>query len=112
MGGPPVEVCPSLLGATGWQPKVYNPKTGYLYIPSNEFCMRYAYVADLTYRRGELFTRGPSRHLNKGGQAGGPPRVVGYPNKAGGGEGKPKPPLSPTPLTPTALRASRAPPAV
>lgn len=56
MGGPLVEVCPSVLGATGWQPKVYNPKTGYLYIPSSEFCMRYGYVADLTYRRGQLFT--------------------------------------------------------
>ena len=49
MGGPPVEICPSLLGGTGWQPKSYNPKAGVLYIPSNEFCMRYAYVADLAY---------------------------------------------------------------
>ena len=70
MGGPPVEVCPSLLGATGWQPKVYNPTTGYLYIPSNEFCMRYAYVADLTYKKGQLFTGVTTEHFSKAEQAG------------------------------------------
>jgi alcohol dehydrogenase (cytochrome c) len=70
MGGPPVEVCPSLLGATGWQPKVYNPKTGYLYIPSNEFCMRYAYVADLTYKKGQLYTGVTAEHFSKTEQAG------------------------------------------
>jgi alcohol dehydrogenase (cytochrome c) len=70
MGGPPVEVCPSLLGASGWQPKVYNPKTGYLYIPSNEFCMRYAYVADLTYKKGQLFTGVTVEHFSRAEQAG------------------------------------------
>ena len=70
MGGPPVEVCPSLLGGTGWQPKVYNPKTGYLYIPSNEFCMRYAYVSDLTYKKGQLFTGVTVEHFSKAEQAG------------------------------------------
>ncbi len=70
MGGPPVEVCPSLLGGTGWQPKVYNPKTGYLYIPSNEFCMRYGYVADLTYKKGQLFTGVTVEHFSKAEQAG------------------------------------------
>src|SRR3989442_8728744 len=100
MGGPPVEVCPSLLGATGWQPKVYNPKTGYLYIPSNEFCMRYAYVADLTYRRGPLYTRAPPGHFSKNEQAGGPPPVGVEPKKGGGGGGDPAPPPSPTPPPP------------
>lgn len=70
MGGPPVEVCPSLLGGTGWQPKVYNPKTAYLYIPSNEFCMRYAYVADLAYKKGQLFTGVTVEHFSKTEQAG------------------------------------------
>jgi alcohol dehydrogenase (cytochrome c) len=70
MGGPPVEVCPSLLGGTGWQPKVYNPKTGYLYIPSNEFCMRYAYVADLAWKKGQLFTGVTVEHFSKAEQAG------------------------------------------
>src|SRR6266446_815821 len=70
MGGPPVEVCPSLLGGTGWQPKVFNPKTGYLYIPANEFCMRNAYVADLTYRRGQLYTGNTVEHFSKAEQAG------------------------------------------
>src|SRR5207245_6255402 len=49
---------------------VYNPKTGYLYIPSNEFCMRYAYVADLTYRRGQLYTGVTVEHFSKAEQAG------------------------------------------
>jgi alcohol dehydrogenase (cytochrome c) len=70
MGGPPVEVCPSLLGATGWQPKVFNPKTQYLYIPSNEFCMRYAYVSDLTYKKGQLYTGVTVEHFSKAEQAG------------------------------------------
>jgi alcohol dehydrogenase (cytochrome c) len=70
MGGPPVEVCPSLLGATGWQPKVYNPKAGVLYIPSNEFCMRYAYVADLAYKKGQLYTGVTVEHFSKAEQAG------------------------------------------
>jgi alcohol dehydrogenase (cytochrome c) len=70
MGGPPVVVCPSLLGGTGWQPKVYNPTSGYLFIPSNEFCMRYAYVADLTYKRGQLFTGVTAEHFSTTEQAG------------------------------------------
>jgi len=70
MGGPPVEVCPSLLGGTGWQPKVYNPKAGVLYIPSNEFCMRYAYVADLAYKKGQLFTGVTAEHFSRAEQAG------------------------------------------
>jgi alcohol dehydrogenase (cytochrome c) len=70
MGGPPVTVCPSLLGATGWQPKVYSPKSGYLFIPSNEFCMRYAYVADLTYKKGQLFTGVTTEHFSTMEQAG------------------------------------------
>src|SRR5204862_176216 len=70
MGGPPVEVCPSLLGGTGWQPKVYNPRTGLLYIPSNEFCMKYGYVPELTYKKGQLFTGNTTEHFSKTEQAG------------------------------------------
>jgi alcohol dehydrogenase (cytochrome c) len=70
MGGPPVEVCPSLLGGTGWQPKVYNPKASLLYIPANEFCMRYAYVSDLTFKKGQLFTGVTTEHFSKTEQAG------------------------------------------
>jgi len=70
MGGPPVVVCPSLLGATGWQPKVFSPKSGRLFIPSNEFCMRYAYVADLTYKKGQLFTGVTAEHFTTAEQAG------------------------------------------
>src|SRR3989454_1252131 len=100
MGGPPVEVCPSLLGATGWQPKVYNPKTGYLYIPSNEFCMRYAYVADLTYRRGPLYTRGPRGHLRKAEQGGVPPAFRAEHEKGAGEGAHPTPLTNPTPSPP------------
>jgi alcohol dehydrogenase (cytochrome c) len=70
MGGPPVVVCPSLLGATGWQPKVYSPKSGHLFIPSNEFCMRYAYVADLAYKKGQLYTGVTTEHFSTAEQAG------------------------------------------
>src|SRR3989442_11420726 len=96
MGGPPVEVCPSLLGATGWQPKVYNPKTGYLYIPSNEFCMRYAYVADLTYRRLEPYTDVPGQHLPKPDHVRGLPPLLPEPKpEAGAGWLPPPPPRHP-----------------
>src|SRR3989442_748811 len=70
MGGPPVEVCPSLLGGTGWQPKVYNPRTGLLYIPSNEFCMKYGSVPDLPYKKGQLFTGNTTEHFSKTEHAG------------------------------------------
>ncbi|PYN16971.1 MAG: hypothetical protein DME05_06705 [Candidatus Rokuibacteriota bacterium] len=56
--------------STGWQPKVFNPKTAYLYIPSNEFCMKYAYVSDLTYKKGQLFTGVTTEHFSKNEQAG------------------------------------------
>jgi alcohol dehydrogenase (cytochrome c) len=70
MGGTPVEICPSLVGATGWQPKVYSPKAGHLYIPTNEFCMKYGYVADLTYKKGQLFTGVTVEHFSPAEQAG------------------------------------------
>ena len=40
------------------------------YIPANEFCMRYSYVADLTYKRGQLFTGVTAEHFSKDEQAG------------------------------------------
>ncbi|MBI4608199.1 MAG: PQQ-dependent dehydrogenase, methanol/ethanol family [Candidatus Rokubacteria bacterium] len=70
MGGPALEICPSLVGATGWQHKVYNPKTGYLYIPSNEFCMKYSYNPDLVYKRGQFYTGIKVEQFTKVDQAG------------------------------------------
>src|SRR5205823_4674989 len=48
----------------------FNPKTDYLYVPANEFCMRYGYVADLTYKRGQLFTGVTTEHFSRAEQAG------------------------------------------
>ena len=70
MGGPPVEVCPSLIGATSWGNRPYNPRTGYLYIPSNEFCMMLSYAKELTYKRGGIFTGAAHDHLAKGDYSG------------------------------------------
>jgi glucose dehydrogenase len=60
-------------GATGHEVggkrRVYNPKSGYLFIPSNEFCMRYAYVADLTYKKGQLYTGVTAEHFSTTEQA-------------------------------------------
>jgi alcohol dehydrogenase (cytochrome c) len=70
MGGPRVEVCPSLIGATAWGNRPYNPGTGYMYIPSNEFCMMLGYAKELTYKRGAIFTGAMHDHLAKGDYAG------------------------------------------
>lgn len=56
MGGPRLEVCPGLVGATSWGSKTYSPRTGYLYIPANEFCMMIGYRGELTYKRGTFYT--------------------------------------------------------
>src|SRR5207249_993426 len=37
---------------------------------ANEFCMRYAYVADLAYKRGQLFTGVTAEHFSRAEQAG------------------------------------------
>src|SRR6059036_4216298 len=42
----------------------------YMYIPANEFCMRYAYVADLSYKQGQLFTGVTVEHFSRAEQAG------------------------------------------
>jgi alcohol dehydrogenase (cytochrome c) len=52
MGGPAVDVCPSLYGGRNWANAAYNPQTGLLYIPANEVCMSYKYVSELVWKRG------------------------------------------------------------
>jgi alcohol dehydrogenase (cytochrome c) len=52
MGGPAVDMCPSLQGGRGWAYTAYSPQTGLLYIPANEVCMSYKYVSELAYKRG------------------------------------------------------------
>ncbi|MBI4242219.1 MAG: PQQ-dependent dehydrogenase, methanol/ethanol family [Candidatus Rokubacteria bacterium] len=70
MGGPRVEVCPGLIGATAWGNRPYNPGTGYMYIPANEFCMMLGYAKELTYQRGKIHTGAMHDHHAKGDQAG------------------------------------------
>jgi alcohol dehydrogenase (cytochrome c) len=66
MGGPRVEVCPGLIGATAWGNRPYNPGTGYMYIPANEFCMMLGYRGELTYSRGTFYTGALHDHHAKG----------------------------------------------
>lgn len=70
MGGPRVEVCPGLIGATAWGNRPYNPGTGLMYIPANEFCMMIGYAKELTYQRGRIHTGAMHDHLAKGDQSG------------------------------------------
>jgi alcohol dehydrogenase (cytochrome c) len=70
MGGPKVELCPSVFGATGWAHRPYNPETGYMYIPAIESCMRYDYAGELKYQRGKLYTGSTWELFMKGDQGG------------------------------------------
>jgi alcohol dehydrogenase (cytochrome c) len=70
MGGPKVDMCPHLLGATPWAHRAYNPETGYLYIPAMETCMRYEYKAELKYEKGQLYTGAAHELYTKAEQAG------------------------------------------
>jgi alcohol dehydrogenase (cytochrome c) len=65
MGGDRLEVCPGLVGATSWGSKSYSPRTGYKYIPANEFCMMLGYRGELTYQRGALYTGAVHDHHAK-----------------------------------------------
>ncbi len=66
-GGQPIDLCPSLVGATGWAFKSYNPNTGMVYINAQDMCMRYTYEPEVKYQKGllyigagfELFTKNP-----------------------------------------------------
>ena len=70
MGGPRVEVCPSLIGATSWGNRPYSPKTGYLYIPTNEICMMLGYAKELTYTPGKIYAGGLHTHHVKSDKSG------------------------------------------
>jgi alcohol dehydrogenase (cytochrome c) len=63
--GTSIFTCPSFLGGTNWYPSSYDPKTGYLFVPTNNWCMSMtgvstSYKAGLAYL-GESFkiTRQP-----------------------------------------------------
>lgn len=52
IGGPALDICPSLYGGRNWANAAYNPQTGLMYIPANEVCMNYKYVSELVWKRG------------------------------------------------------------
>ncbi len=51
---PAADICPNLIGGKNWQPMSYSPKTGLVYIPSNNVCMDWS-VGDVTYHRGVFY---------------------------------------------------------
>jgi alcohol dehydrogenase (cytochrome c) len=55
LGGPPLQVCPSLFGGRNWAHAAYNPHTGLVYQPSLELCMKYWYPSEIAYKRGALY---------------------------------------------------------
>jgi alcohol dehydrogenase (cytochrome c) len=48
------DICPNLIGGKNWQPMSFNPQTGLVYIPSNNFCMDWS-VSDISYKRGLFY---------------------------------------------------------
>jgi alcohol dehydrogenase (cytochrome c) len=48
------DICPNVIGGKNWQPMSFNPQTGLVYIPSNNFCMDFS-VSDVSYKRGVFY---------------------------------------------------------
>ena len=53
-GHPVKDICPNVIGGKNWQPMSFNPQTGLVYIPSNNFCMDFS-VSDISYKRGVFY---------------------------------------------------------
>jgi alcohol dehydrogenase (cytochrome c) len=53
-GHPVKDICPNVIGGKNWQPMSFNPQTGLVYIPSNNFCMDFS-VSDVSYKRGVFY---------------------------------------------------------
>jgi PQQ-dependent dehydrogenase (methanol/ethanol family) len=51
---PVKDICPNVIGGKNWQPMSFNPQTGLVYIPSNNFCMDFS-VSDTSYKRGVFY---------------------------------------------------------
>ena len=51
---PAKDICPNLIGGKNWQPMSFNPKTGLVYIPTNNVCMDWS-VSDVSYKRGVFY---------------------------------------------------------
>ncbi|UPK37243.1 PQQ-dependent dehydrogenase, methanol/ethanol family [Bradyrhizobium sp. 186] len=53
-GHPVKDICPNVIGGKNWQPMSFNPQTGLVYIPSNNFCMDFSNT-DVSYQRGLFY---------------------------------------------------------
>ena len=47
-------VCPNLVGGKNWQPMSFNPKTGLVYMNTNNICMSMKDI-DVEYKRGQFY---------------------------------------------------------
>lgn len=47
-------VCPNLVGGKNWQPMSFNPKTGLVYMNTNNICMSMKDI-DVEYERGQYY---------------------------------------------------------
>ena len=54
-GHPAKDICPNLIGGKNWQPMSYSPKTGLVYIPSNNICQDMSELKDIEYRKGVFY---------------------------------------------------------
>ena len=62
------DICPNLVGGKNWMPMSFNPKTGLVYIPTNNLCMDLEGVQE-EYKRGQFFL-GVNFDLDKPGPGG------------------------------------------
>ena len=62
------DICPNLVGGKNWMPMSYNPKTGLVYIPTNNLCMDLEGVQE-EYKRGQFYL-GVNFDLDKPGPGG------------------------------------------
>jgi PQQ-dependent dehydrogenase (methanol/ethanol family) len=62
------EICPAVPGAKDWQPSSYSPRTGYLYLPTENLCMDFEgveanYIAGTPYLGANVrYYAGPGGH--------------------------------------------------
>lgn len=52
---PAKNICPNLIGGKNWQPMSFSPKTGYVYIPSNNICQDMSESKEIEYRKGVFY---------------------------------------------------------
>jgi alcohol dehydrogenase (cytochrome c) len=48
-------ICPNLIGGKNWQPMSFSPKTGLVYIPSNNVCNDMSEAKEIEYRKGVFY---------------------------------------------------------